>query len=102
NKLMRIQEMQNSFSSEEPGAGGFLIPEIMRSEMLQLALEESIVRSKATVIPMSTLRVPVPTVDDTSHVSSLFGGVTYYWTEEAASLTESTATFGKVVLDAKK
>lgn len=102
NKLMRIQEMQNSFSSEESGAGGFLIPEIMRSEMLQLALEESIVRSKATVIPMSTLRVPVPTVDDTSHVSSLFGGVTYYWTEEAASLTESTATFGKVVLDAKK
>lgn len=102
NKLMRIQELQNSFSSEEPGAGGFLIPEIMRSEMLQLALEESIVRSKATVIPMSTLRVPVPTVDDTSHVSSLFGGVTYYWTEEAASLTESQATFGKVVLDAKK
>ncbi len=101
-KLQKIFEVQNSFSSEEPGAGGFLIPEIMRSEMLQLALEESIVRSKATVIPMSTLRVPVPTVDDTSHVSSLFGGVTYYWTEEAASLTESNATFGKVVLDAKK
>lgn len=102
NKLKGIQEFQNSFSSEEPGAGGFLIPEIMRSELLQLALEESIVRSRATVIPMSTLRVPIPTVDDTSHVSSLFGGVVFYWTEEAASLTESTATFGKVVLDAKK
>ncbi len=101
-KLGRVKEFQNSFSSEEPGAGGFLIPEIMRSELLQLALEESIVRSRATVIPMSTLRVPIPTVDDTSHVSSLFGGVVFYWTEEAASLTESTATFGKVVLDAKK
>lgn len=101
-KLSRVKEFQNSFSSEEPGAGGFLIPEIMRSELLQLALEESIVRSRATVIPMSTLRVPIPTVDDTSHVSSIFGGVTFYWTEEAASLTESTATFGKVVLDAKK
>lgn len=101
-KLSRVQEFQNSYSSEEPGAGGFLIPEIMRSELLQLALEESIVRSRATVIPMNTLRVPIPTVDDTSHVSSLFGGVVYYWTEEAASLTESTATFGRVVLDAKK
>ena len=101
-KLTKIQEFQNSFSSEEPGAGGFLVPEIMRSELLQLALEESIVRSRATVIPMSTLRVPIPTVDDTSHVSSLFGGVVFYWTEEAAQLTESTATFGKVVLDAKK
>lgn len=102
NKLTAIREFQNSFSSEDPGAGGFLIPEIMRSELLQLALEQSIVRSRATVIPMSTLRVPIPAVDDTSHVSSLFGGVVFYWTEEAASLTESQATFDKVVLDAKK
>lgn len=101
-KLARVKEFQNSFSSEEPGAGGFLIPEIMRSELLQLALEKAIVRSRATVIPMSTLRVPIPTVDDTSHVSSIFGGVVFYWTEEAAALTESQATFGKVVLDAKK
>ncbi len=101
-KLGRVQAFQNSFSSEEPGAGGFLVPEIMRSEMLQLALEESIVRSRATVIPMSTLRVPIPTVDDTSHASSVFGGVTFYWTEEAAQMTESTATFGRITLDAKK
>ena len=101
-KLEVVRSFRNSFGSEDPGSGGFLIPEIMRSELLQLALEDSIVRSRATVIPMSTLRVPIPTVDDTSHVSSLFGGVTFYWTEEASSLTESTATFGKVTLDAKK
>jgi HK97 family phage major capsid protein len=101
-KLENTRSFQNSFGSEDPGSGGFLIPEIMRSELLQLALEESIVRSRATVIPMSTLRVPIPTVDDTSHVSSVFGGVTYYWAEESSSLPESTATFGKVVLDAKK
>lgn len=101
-KLENVRSFQNSFGSEDPGAGGFLIPEIMRSELLQLALEDSIVRSRATVIPMSTLRVPIPTVDDTSHVSSLFGGVQFYWAEESASLVESEATFGRVVLDAKK
>lgn len=101
-KLENVRGFQNSFGSEDPGAGGFLVPEIMRSDLLQLALEESIVRSRATVIPMSTLRVPIPSVDDTSHVSSLFGGVVYYWTEESASLVESQATFGRVVLDAKK
>lgn len=101
-KLDNIRSFQNSFSSEEPGAGGFLIPEIMRSEMYQLALEQATVRSRATVIPMSTLRVPVPTVDDTSHVSSLFGGVVFYWTEEAGTLAESQAKFGKITLDAKK
>ena len=78
-KLENVRTFQNSFGSEDPGAGGFLIPEIMRSELLELALEEAIVRSRATVIPMSTLRVPIPTVDDTSHVSSVFGGVTYCW-----------------------
>ena len=101
-KLANVTAFQNSFGSEDPGAGGFLIPEIMRSELLQLALEQSIVRSRATVIPMSTLRVPIPTVDDTSHVTSLFGGIVFYWTEESASLTESQAVFGKVTLDAKK
>lgn len=101
-KLANVREFQNSFGSEDPGAGGFLVPEIMRSELLQLALEDSLVRSRATVIPMTTLRVPIPAVDDTSHVSSLFGGVIFYWAEESASLTESQATFGRVVLDAKK
>lgn len=101
-KLANVRSFQNSFGSEDPGAGGFLIPEIMRSELLQLALEDTIVRSRATVIPMSTLRVPVPTVDETSHASSLFGGVVFYWAEEAASLTESQAKFGRVTLDAKK
>jgi len=101
-KLENVRSFQNSFGSEDPSAGGFLVPEIMRSELLQLALEEAIVRPRATVIPMSTLRVPIPTVDDTSHVSTLFGGVQFYWTEEAASLTESQAKFGRVTLDAKK
>jgi HK97 family phage major capsid protein len=101
-KLETVRSFQASFGSEDPAAGGFLIPEIMRSELLQLALEESIVRSRATVIPMSTLRVPIPTVDDTSHVSSLFGGITFAWTEESAALAESQAKFGRVVLDAKK
>ncbi len=101
-KLENVRTFQNSFGGEDPGAGGFLIPEIMRADLLQLALEESLVRSRATVIPMSTLRVPVPTVDDTSHQTSLFGGVVYYWTEESAALVESQAKFGRVVLDAKK
>jgi HK97 family phage major capsid protein len=101
-KLTRATQIQNSFGSEVPDAGGFLIPELMRSELFQLALESEIVRNYATVIPMSTLRVPIPYVDDTSHASSLFGGITFYWAEEGATLTESQAKFGRLVLDAKK
>lgn len=101
-KLERLVEIQNSYGSEVPSDGGFLIPEELRSEILQVALETAVVRPRATVIPMSSLRVPIPMIDDTSHQSSILGGVVGYWTEEAAGLTESQASFGRVVLDAKK
>jgi HK97 family phage major capsid protein len=101
-KLARVSEIQNSFGSTIPADGGFLIPETMRSELMMVALQNAVVRSRATVIPMESLRVPIPMVDSTSNVSSVFGGIVAYWTEEAAALTESQATFGRVVLDAKK
>lgn len=101
-KLDKLQEIQNSYGSLVPADGGFLIPEVMRSELLRVALESSVVRPRATVIPMSSLRVPIPGIDSTSNVSSVFGGITCYWTEEGATLTESQASFMRVVLEAKK
>lgn len=102
NKRAKLKEIMNSFGSEVPADGGFLIPETLRSDLLEVALEHAIVRPRAQVIPMESLRVPIPTIDSTSNVSSVFGGIICYWTEEAAALTESQASFGRVVLDAKK
>jgi HK97 family phage major capsid protein len=98
----KMHRVRNAFSSTVPSEGGFLIPETLRSEMLSVALETAVVRSRAFVVPMETLRVPFPSIDSTSNVDSVFGGIVAYWTEEAAALTESQATFGRVVLDAKK
>ncbi|TET95562.1 MAG: phage major capsid protein [Dehalococcoidia bacterium] len=98
----RWRKIRMDYSSIEPSAGGFLIPEVLRSELLRVALETAIVRPRARVIPMDSARVPFPTVDTTSHASSVFGGVIGYWTEEGASLTETEAKFGRVILDAKK
>lgn len=98
----QLDRVRNAFSSSEPSGGGFLIPEVLRAEMLAVALETAIVRSRARVIPMDSLTVPFPMVDATSNASSVFGGIVAYWTEEAAQLTQSSATFGRVVLTAKK
>ncbi|MEU1372990.1 phage major capsid protein [Streptomyces triculaminicus] len=98
----KLTRVRNAFSSTVPSEGGFLIPETLRSEMLKVSLETSIVRPRARVIPMESLRVPFPAIDSTSNVSSVYGGVVGYWTEEGAALTESSASFGRVVLDAKK
>ena len=102
NKRSKMLEIQNSYGSTVPSDGGFLIPEVLRSQILMLALENSIVRPRATVIPMDSLKVPIPAVDETSRVSSIYGGIIAYWTEEGAPLTDSSAKFGQVTLDAKK
>jgi len=98
----KLQRIRNAFSSTVPSEGGFLVPENLRAELLRVSLETSIVRPRARVVPMETARVPFPAIDSTSNVSSVYGGIVGYWTEEGAALTASQASFGRVVLDAKK
>jgi len=97
-----MPDVIRNLSSVEPSAGGFLVPEAFRAELLAVALDESIVRSRATVIPMASSRQVVPGLDVTSHESSFFGGVVCQWIEEGASFVDSGPKFGRVVLQASK
>jgi HK97 family phage major capsid protein len=92
----------NTYSEKVPSEGGFLVPEEFRSTILRLAMENAVVRPRATVIPMGSPRLNIPCIDETSRVSSVFGGVVVYRTEEGAELTESSATFASVKLDVTK
>ena len=94
--------VKNDFSSLIGADGGFLVPEVLRAELMRLSLEIGIVRPRARVIPMDSLTVPFPTIDDTSHATSVYGGIIGYWTPESGQLTESQATFGRILLEAKK
>lgn len=98
----RLASLKNAASSVEGSGGGFLVPEAFRAELLQLSLEEGVVRSRARVIPMDTSRVLIPTVDETSHASNVFGGVQAYWTEESGQMTDVNASFSRVALEAWK
>lgn len=101
-KRGKLDAIRNAFGSTVPSDGGFLIPESLRSELLRVALETAIVRPRARVVPMETLTVPFPTIDSTSHASNVYGGVTAAWTEESGQLSDSSAKFGRVKLEAKK
>ncbi|WP_097865968.1 phage major capsid protein [Streptomyces sp. rh34] len=98
----KLALLRNAASSVSPADGGFLVPEVLRSQLLQIALEKSIVRPLATVIPMDSARVPMPIIDTTSNQGSVFGGMIAYWGEEGAALEDSNPKFGRVDLDAKK
>ena len=98
----KLADIRNAASSVSPADGGFLVPETLRSQLLEISLEKSVVRPQATVVPMDSARVPFPTIDVTSNASSVFGGMVAYWGEESAALTDANPKFGRVELDAKK
>jgi HK97 family phage major capsid protein len=76
----------------------------LRSEILKIALETSIVRPRARVIPMDSLTVPFPTIDSTSNASNVYGGISFGWAGEGESIddTEDSVKFGQVLLRANK
>lgn len=101
-KLAQVKEIQNSFGSDVPADGGFLVPEEFRSDLLMLALENAVIRPRATVIPMGSQTLALPAVDDTSHATTVFGGIQTYWVDESTAPTETSGKFAQVKLDAKK
>lgn len=95
-QAMRIQAAYSSHIGED---GGFLVPEQFRATLLQIALEESLVRPRATVIPMSTAKVTIPAIHETSRATTLFGGIQMYWTAEEAAASASSAKFSTISLE---
>jgi HK97 family phage major capsid protein len=98
----KLGALRNAASSVSPADGGYLVPETLRAQLLQLALEKAVVRPLATVVPMESARVPFPMIDTTTNAGSVFGGMVAYWGEEGAALQDSNPKFGRVELDAKK
>lgn len=82
--------------------GGFLVPTEFRATLLRNSLERSIVRPRATVLPMATNSLAIPIVQETTHNGSVFGGVIIYRPDEAGEKTKSKPKFGKIQLNLHK
>jgi len=98
----RDREVRNALSERVPSEGGFLVGEDWSATLLEYSIEHAIVRPRAIAIPSSTLRLPVPIIDDNSHASSVFGGIVGTWAEEGSALNATVPTLGRAMLEAKK
>jgi len=96
------QKYNNDYGTVIPAEGGILIPETLRSEIMSLALEASIVRGRATPIAMQGGNVIIPAVESSSHAESVFGGVVATWQDEATAPATTSATFRGIELNPKK
>jgi len=73
--------------------GGYLVPEEHRYDIIRVIEQAGVIRPRATVIPVNT---------DTINLKTLASGVSVSWTDEAASISEQSATFGNVAVSVKK
>jgi len=83
--------------------GGFAVPTETRIELEGATLDASVVRSSATVIPMSTKSLEITRVQDYDHSSGyVSGAVRAYWASENAAITASKMNFEQVKHDLQK
>lgn len=81
-------------------AGGFLVPEGFSPSMLQIMPESDPMGSLVTRLPMSNSTVKIPARVDTTHTSSVTGGLTVTRRPETVAGTASQMTLSQVVLEA--
>lgn len=98
----RADERLKTLEESSGADGGYLVPEEFRAELWDLGIEDSIVRSRATVYPMKRNQLNVPGYDDTDHSAGLFGTVTETWEAESGQKTETEPKFRTMGLVAKK
>lgn len=104
--VMSVKSLDKKDMAEAVGAsGGFLVPVEQQNTLYNVMGESSIVRGRATRIPMARRQILLPVLDQTGTTQGVphwFGGLQFYWAEEAAEKTESDAKFRQVALVAHK
>ena len=101
-RMKKYKDVANAYSSRVPSEGGYLVPEETRAQILSVALEKSIVRPRAQVVPMPTGKMKWPAVDFTTEVGEVFGGIVMYWLDEGQTIPDTSGSFAALELDAHK
>jgi len=95
-----INAIQNSFGMEQhaytegsPTAGGYLVPDEFRTEVIRVANEYGVVRREANVFGFG---------GDSLYLNAENAVPTVAWTDEAAQIAESTGSFTQPSISIKK
>ena len=94
----------SGLSESVPSDGGFLVQQDFATELLQETIATGILAPKCRQQPISSASnsIKINGVDETSRVSSRFGGIVGYWEDEAALKTATKPKFRKIELNLKK
>lgn len=85
--------------------GGYLIPAEFQATLLAAMAPQSIVRSRATIIPMRRRQLDMPVLDQTGTTAGRphwFGGMQFFWEEEGGEKDTTDPAFRALTLVARK
>lgn len=104
-------KLKASFAEGGGDTGGFLLQPQYSMTLKALEIEGAQFEPMAASVPMSAMRLLMPTIRDTTHAAgginggiSVYGGVAAAWAPEAGSFSadETEPSFGQVQLEAHK
>lgn len=97
------QFIRNAWTERIPSEGGFLVPEQLRAQVMAY-VTPAIVRKSAMVLPMGSLKLGVPVVDNPSQQNGAqaLGGLTFSFVENDDAIPSSTPGLGRTILEAQK
>lgn len=99
-------ERETKVMTEGVGAsGGFLVPVEFMAQVQAIAASQGLIRPGATVIRMRRRQIQMPVLDQTGTTAGVphwFGGMQFYWAEEATEKTHTEAEWRDVTLTAHK
>jgi HK97 family phage major capsid protein/HK97 family phage prohead protease len=105
----RLREVYGSTKAMEEGtgaSGGYLVPRQFVNRLMEVAVERSIVRPRAFVLPMSGKDAIIPAIDYSSSYtagsSAFLGGMQMKWTAEGATVPGTEPKMKKLELTAHK
>lgn len=96
--------LRMSMTDADPTTSGFLVPETWAQEILNYALESSLIMPRARVFPLSqgeSLKIPAVKDDDHS-AGALYGGIVEHWYGELEDIDESEMKARLLQLTANK
>lgn len=102
----RCYPVNKAAMAEGAGAtGGYTVPVQFYADLLRLVAEDAFVRQMCTVMPMQSLSMYVPALNQTGSpaagTSAFFGGIIATWQPEAQTIAQSNPTFNQIQLTAR-
>jgi len=100
----RLFNAASGMNESVPSEGGFLIQQDFTNDLLKDLVKTGVLAPKCRPQPISgnANSIKINGVDETSRVSSRFGGIVGYWADEAEEKTKSKPKFRKIELNLHK